>query len=71
MNRTDMEIKILGLEVLNENLGPVDAERFVALIQKEKFDYTKWRQHLFDGLSGEELSRKAMEYQEELKTKKL
>ena len=71
MNRTDMEIKILGLEVLNENLGPVDAERFVALIQREKFDYTKWRQHLFDGLSGEELSRKAMEYQEELKTKKL
>jgi hypothetical protein len=44
-------------------LGLVEAERFIALIQREKFDYTQWRQALFAELSGEEISRQAMEFQ--------
>ncbi len=59
----DTEIKLRGFEVLTKHLGLVDAERFVALIQREKFDYTKWRQKLFVGMSGEEISRRAMEFQ--------
>jgi hypothetical protein len=35
-------------------------ERFVALIQREPFDYTKWHQNMDDDISLEELSRKAM-----------
>ena len=54
----DTEIKVKGLALLTEHLGSVEAERFVAIIQREKFDYTKWRQNLFSGLSGEEISRK-------------
>ena len=46
-----------------------EAERFITLIQREKFDYTKWRENLFDGLSGPEISKKAMEFQETLKNK--
>jgi len=65
--RTDTEIKMSGFEILNRNLGMVEAERFIALIQREKFDYTKWRENLFDGLSGEEISKKAMEFQNTLK----
>jgi hypothetical protein len=61
--RPDSEVKMLGLEKLNESLGIVDAERFVALIQRERFDYTKWRGNLFEGLSGREISKKAMEFQ--------
>jgi hypothetical protein len=61
--RPDSEVKMLGLEKLNESLGIVDAERFVALIQRERFDYTKWRENLFEGLSGREISKKAMELQ--------
>jgi hypothetical protein len=61
--RPDSEVKMLGLEKLNENLGIVDAERFVSLIQRERFDCTKWRENLFEGLSGREISKKAIEFQ--------
>ena len=65
--RTDTEIKMAGFELLSKNLGMVEAERFIALIQREKFDYTKWRENLFNGLSGEDLSKRAMEFQQTLK----
>jgi hypothetical protein len=42
-------------------MGDVEAERFVVLIQREPFDYTKWRQDLDGELSIEEISQKAME----------
>ena len=57
---TDTEIKIKGLQVLAKHLGDIEAERFVALIQREPFDYTKWRQDIDEELSLEEISRKAM-----------
>jgi len=60
--RVDSEIKMLGFEALAQRLGLVDAERFVALIQREKCDYTQWRQSLFTDMSGEEISRQAMEF---------
>jgi hypothetical protein len=61
--KADTEIKMLGLEILNQHLGVVETERFIALIQREKFDYTKWRKNLFAGMSGEEISKRAMEFQ--------
>jgi hypothetical protein len=57
---TDTEIKIKGINLLAQHLGNVEAERFIALIQREPFDYTKWHQGLDDELSIEEISRKAM-----------
>lgn len=63
----DSEIKMRGLEILNQHLGAVRAERFIALIQRERFDYTKWRENLFEGMSGEEISKKAMEFQKHQK----
>ena len=57
---TDTEIRIKGLQVLTEHLGDIEAERFIALIQREPFDYTKWRQGLDEDLSIEEISKKAM-----------
>ena len=53
---TDTEIK----HILSQYLGDVEAERFVALIQRERFDYTKWRQGLDEELSIEEISKNAM-----------
>ena len=61
----DAEIKTLGFNILSKHLGLVEAERFIALIQREKFDYTQWRQNLFTGLSGEEISRRAMQFHKE------
>ena len=57
---TDTEIKSKGVQVLSEYLGDVEAERFITLIQREPFDYTKWRQELDENLSINEISRKAM-----------
>lgn len=65
---TDTEIKIKGYEVLSNSLGLVEAERFISLIQREPFDYTKWRDKgLETNESIEEISQKAMEYQKGLK----
>jgi len=52
-----------GMECLMQNLGLVEAERFIALINTEPFDYTEWRQkHLFKDMTVEEISKSAMEY---------
>ena len=59
---TDVVIRTTGMNTLIEKLGLVEAERFVMLIQNDSFDYTKWRESLFDDMSLEELSKKAMEY---------
>jgi len=57
---TDTEIRLKGIQVLTKYLGDVEAERFIALIQREPFDYTKWRQGLDEDLPIEEISRRAM-----------
>jgi predicted LPLAT superfamily acyltransferase len=57
---TDTEIKSKGVEILATHLGDVEMERFIALIQREPFDYTKWHKKINDDTSLEELSRKAM-----------
>ena len=60
----DAEIKVLGFDILSRHLGLVEAERFITLVRREKFNYTQWRQSLFIGLEGEEISRQAMEFQD-------
>ena len=40
---TDEELKIEGLKALTEALGDVQAEKFIALIMRSPFDYTKWQ----------------------------
>ena len=57
----DTVILDTGMDVLVEKLGLVDAERFIFLVNKEPFDYTKWRQNLFEGMTGREISSLAME----------
>ena len=57
---TDTEIKSKGVQILATHLGDIEMERFIALIQREPFDYTKWHQNMDDDISLEELSRKAM-----------
>jgi len=57
---TDTEIKLKGFQILTESLGNVEAERFIALIQREPFDYTRWRDGLDEDLSIKEISNRAM-----------
>lgn len=61
--KTDAVVRQEGMEALISRLGYVDAERFIVLLNKEPFDYTKWREkYLDEGLSVRQLSRKAQEY---------
>jgi len=51
-----------GMEILAKHLSMVEAERFIMLMQKEPFDYTKWQENLFENMTVEETSRRAAEY---------
>jgi hypothetical protein len=57
---TDTEIKIKGITALIETLGEVQAERFISLIMREPFDYTKWQKSLLSEKTVEEISSAAM-----------
>ena len=60
--KTDTAIRKEGMGVLLEKLGHVDAERFIALIIREPFDYTEWRRRNLEDEDVRTLSKKAMEY---------
>ena len=52
-------LKNKGMEILIEKLGNVEAERFISLIIKEPFDYTKWQTSLYEGQSVDEIFDRA------------
>ena len=60
--KTDTIIRNEGTQLLMDNLGLVEAERFIMLIQKETFDYTIWQENLFEDMSIDEINKKAQEY---------
>lgn len=57
---TDEELKVQGVRVLIAALGDVQAERFVSLLSRAAFDYTKWQASLWPDVGVEELSGEAM-----------
>lgn len=59
---SDIEIMSRGINCLLEKLGVVETERFIAVINREKFDYTKWQQERFDDMSSEEFNKEAVSY---------
>jgi len=59
--KTDTEIKIDGTKALLNTLGEVEAERYISLITREPFDYTRWQKDLWKDKTVEELSQAAME----------
>ena len=56
---TDTLLREKGMRILSENLGLLEAERFIALIIREPFDYTNWQQDLYEDMSLEELCQKS------------
>jgi hypothetical protein len=61
MMLTDAEIKTAGFRALIAALGDVQAEKFIALIQRELFDYTQWQRTLWPDGDIESISRAAMQ----------
>lgn len=64
--KTDAEIRQEGMRALIQSLGPVEAERFVASISKDRFDYTVWRLNGLIDVDVESLSTKAAEFSRQL-----
>ncbi|MCK9419538.1 MAG: hypothetical protein M0R70_09195 [Nitrospirae bacterium] len=60
--RTDTVIKHEGFHALFDTLWVVETECFIALLKRDNFDCTEWRKGLWENISVEELSEKAMEY---------
>ena len=44
-----------GMSILVEQMGIVEAEKFLFLVKTERFDYTEWQRDYFDGLTREAL----------------
>jgi hypothetical protein len=59
------------MKALTEKLGILNAERFVAIINREQFDYTEWRRSLFEGMSVEEFLNNAMKHREDEKERSM
>jgi hypothetical protein len=50
-----------GMKILIEQLGNIEAERFVSILLRDPFDYTEWRKNnLCIGMTSEEISKRAM-----------
>ena len=60
MGYEDHDLCVKGLTVLIDNLGNVEAERFVSLMNREAGDYTEWRRkHLYPDETVHSLAEKA------------
>lgn len=57
-----VELMDTGFACLVEKLGIVDAERFVAMIKRDSFDYTLWRREYFDDMTLKQVSEEAAAY---------
>ena len=59
---TDTTLKTEGMRILAENLGVVEAERFIALILREPFDYTESQRTLYKDVPLKDFLSSAMEF---------
>jgi hypothetical protein len=56
---TDADIKTQGMKALIGALGEVNAERFVTLLMRDRFDYTEWQKGLWPDRSVREIGQAA------------
>jgi hypothetical protein len=62
--KSDTLIRTEGMKILNEQLGMVEAEKFISLIHKDNFDYTEWQRELWNNKNVDELFNAAKEFSE-------
>ena len=53
-----------GMQLLRENLGALETEIFISIINRNDFDYTKWRENLWEDLTPRELFERAAKTEE-------
>jgi hypothetical protein len=55
----DTEIRVRGIETLNESLGPAAALRFLTLLHREATDYVEISKRLYKGQTVNEIFERA------------
>lgn len=63
MNNNTSNIMEAGLDCLIDRLGVIDAQRFIVEINRGGYDYTLWQRGLFQDMSLEELTEKAVSFE--------
>ena len=59
----DGELLQRGMRCLIDNLGIIDAEKFIALFTQEQIpDYTQWQRDYFDSMTPEEFNTSLEEF---------
>ena len=67
MTMTDSELKSKCFTILAEQVGSVEMERFVMLLNRDAFDYTEWRkENLFPNETVDTLFDKIKTYSRNL-----
>jgi len=57
--KSDTMIRSEGMKAIRDQLGLVEAERFILLIKKEPFDYTQWQASLWEDKSVDDIFKAA------------
>ena len=57
-------LKNNGMRILAEQLGIVEAERFIALLRREPFNYTEWQREHFKDLTPEKFLQDTQKYRD-------
>ena len=59
---TESLIMEKGMRTLIDVLGIVNAERFITILIREPFDYTKWQREYFDNMTVDEINEAAVSH---------
>ena len=65
--KTGNVIKVEAMKILIKHLGPVDTERFIALVNRGKFNYTEWQKDLWVDKTIEEIHQMGVEFEKNRK----
>ena len=52
-----------GMQCLIDNLGIIEAEKFIMLVLRERVDYTEWQREHYDNMTAAELYAALLEYE--------
>ncbi len=64
---SDTLIRYEGMKILREQLGLVEAEKFISLMKKEPFNYTNWQSEEWKDKNVDDIFSEAKEYWEKNK----
>lgn len=56
MSENNIALVSRCMDILCDQVGIVDTERFIYIMRSEAFDYTKWQRDHYDNISPDELN---------------